>query len=102
MQVVLWSPTEIVICYTSVHQRTGIAYKYTKDSIHPYHILTCCVVFLDCMAEVKRVGAQVVVIATAQSKQQLQKDLLQARGKHVFEKVLEIAPPSLVSIIIRG
>lgn len=99
MQVVLWSPTEIVICCTSVQQRTGIAYM---DSIHLYHILTCCVVFLDCMAEVKRVGAQVVVIATAQSKQQLQKDLLQARGKHVFEKVLEIAPPSLVSIIIRG
>lgn len=43
-------------------------------------------------------GAQVVVIATAQNKQQLNKDLLQSRGVHVFEKILEIDSPGLVCV----
>lgn len=55
-------------------------------------------VFLDCMGKLQREGAQVLVIATAQSKQQLLKDVVLSRGQHIFKKVLEIAPPTLVSI----
>ena len=42
--------------------------------------------------------AQVVVIATSQNRQQLNKALLQSRGAHVFDKTLEITPPTLVSM----
>ena len=59
-------------------------------------------VFLDCMAKVQRECAQVLVIATAQSKQQLLKDVVPSRGQHTFEKVLEIAPPTLVSISLEA
>lgn len=51
------------------------------------------------MAKVQRERAQVLVIATAQSKQQLLKDIVVSRGQHVFEEILEIAPPTLVSSI---
>ena len=59
-------------------------------------------VFLDCMAKVQREGAQVLVITTAQSKQQLLKDVVISRGQHIFKKVLEIAPPTLVSISLEA
>ena len=59
-------------------------------------------VFLDCMAKVQREGAQVLVIATAQSKEQLLKDVVISRGQHIFKKVLEIAPPTLVSISLEA
>lgn len=54
------------------------------------------------MAKVQRERAQVLVIATAQSKQQLLKDVVVSRGQHVFEKILEIAPPTLVSISLEA
>ena len=59
-------------------------------------------VFLDCMGKLQREGAQVLVIATAQSKQQLLKDVVLSRGQHIFKKVLEIAPPTLVSYSFRS
>ena len=57
-------------------------------------------VLLDLIEDVDHSEAQVVIIATAQNKQQLNKDLLQSRGVHVFEKILEINPPSLVCIVV--
>ena len=48
---------------------------------------------------IHRKEARVVVIATSQNRQQLNKALLQSRGTHVFDKTLEITPPTLVSII---
>ena len=54
------------------------------------------------MAKVQRERAQVLVIATAQSKQQLLKDVVVSRGQHVFEKILEIAPPTLVSLSLEA
>ena len=40
-------------------------------------------------------GAKVVIMATAHSRQQLHRNLLHSKGDHVFEKVIEIVPPSL-------
>ena len=54
------------------------------------------------MAKVQRERAQVLVIATAQSKQQLLKDVVVSRGQHVFEKILEISPPTLVSLSLEA
>ena len=48
------------------------------------------------MSELRRKAAQVVVIATAESKQNVHLELLQSKGEHAFENILEIAPPSLV------
>ena len=66
----------------------------------------CCsfqlVVLLDLFELVQQQEARVVLIATAQNKQQLNSDLLQSRGVHVFEKILEIKPPTLVSRIAIG
>lgn len=50
------------------------------------------------MSELHRKAAQVVVIATAESKQKVHLELLQSKGEHVFENFLEIAPPSLVRV----
>ncbi len=54
-------------------------------------------VLLGLLERIQHKKAQVVVIATAQNKQQLNSDLLQSRGMHIFEKTLEITSPTLVS-----
>ena len=58
--------------------------------------LSLFLVLLDLMSEFRRKAARVVVIATATSKQNVHLDLLQSMGEHVFERILEIAPPNLV------
>jgi hypothetical protein len=52
---------------------------------------------LDQLSLLDRTQARVVVMATARCRDSLHPMLLQSRGRHVFEKVLEIAPPDLVS-----
>ena len=47
--------------------------------------------------EVRIKKHKVVVIATAQTKQHLHPNLLQARGEHIFEQIIEIGAPSVVS-----
>ncbi len=54
-------------------------------------------VLRDILEEAKRQGAQILVVATAPNKHQLNKDLLASQGRMTFDKVLEIQPPSLVS-----
>ena len=48
---------------------------------------------------VKERELNVVVIATAASKQLLHASLLQSKGKHVFSVVVELPPPDLVHSI---
>ncbi len=57
-------------------------------------------VLLGLLDRVRHKKAQIVVIATAQNKQQLNSDLLQSRGSHIFEKMLEITSPTLVSLLV--
>ena len=40
---------------------------------------------------------QVLVIATARNKLELNRELLTSQGTHTFDRVLEIEPPTLVS-----
>ena len=47
--------------------------------------------------EVRRKKHKVIVIATAQTQQHLHPNLLQARGEHIFEHIIEIGAPSVVS-----
>ena len=54
-------------------------------------------VFLNLLQEVRSVSAQVVVIATVWYRNHLNQFLLQSRGFHVFDKTLELHPPTLVS-----
>ncbi len=53
-------------------------------------------VLLDLLLKLQISRKKVVVIATARSRQHLHPDLLQSRGDHIFDHVLEIAPPTLV------
>ena len=64
--------------------------------IEPLKMFFLSVVLLDIMSEHRRKAAQVVVIATAESRQNVHLELLQSKGEHAFENILEIAPPSLV------
>ena len=84
---------------------TCISCNYSSICTVRFHPAICVcpgLVFLDCMAKVQRERAQVLVIATAQSKQQLLKDVVVSRGQHVFEKILEISPPTLVSLSLEA
>ena len=49
----------------------------------------------------RSVSAQVVVIATVWYKNHLNQYLLQSRGLHVFDKTLELHPPTLVCATIK-
>ena len=49
------------------------------------------------MSKLRSDRSLVAVLATARSRQELHASLLQCRGGHIFDKVLEITPPSLVS-----
>ena len=53
-------------------------------------------VFLNLLQEVRSVSAQVIVIATVWYKNHLNQYLLQSRGFHVFDRTLELHPPTLV------
>lgn len=53
-------------------------------------------VFLNLLQEVRSVSAQVVVIATVWYRNHLNQYLLQSRGFHVFDKTLELHPPTMV------
>lgn len=55
-------------------------------------------VFRDLLREARCRQAQVLVIATARNKQELNRELLTSPGTHTFDRVLEIKPPALVSI----
>ena len=52
---------------------------------------------LDQLSAVDQAAGKVVVIATTRCRQDLHQLLLQSRGSHVFEQVMEILPPDLVS-----
>lgn len=54
-------------------------------------------VFRDLLREARCQEAQVLVIATARNKQELNRELLTSQGTHTFDRVLEIEPPTLVS-----
>lgn len=53
-------------------------------------------VLLNFLSNVKERELNVVVIATAASKQLLHTSLLQSKGKHVFSVVVELPPPDLI------
>ena len=54
-------------------------------------------VFRDILRVARCQEAQVLVIATARNKQELNRELLTSQGTHTFDRVLEIEPPTLVS-----
>lgn len=54
-------------------------------------------VFRDLLGWVRSKKAHVVLVATARNRQQLNRELLTSQGRHTFDRVLEIQPPSLVS-----
>ena len=54
-------------------------------------------VFRDILRVARGQEAQVLVIATARNKQELNRELLTSQGTHTFDRVLEIEPPTLVS-----
>ena len=57
---------------------------------------------LDQLCVIDQMDAAVAIIATIRCKEDLHPLLLQSRGNHVFEKVLEIQPPNLVSGLFRA
>lgn len=59
-------------------------------------------VLRDLLGAARRRGAQIFVVASAQNKQQLNKDLLSSQGRQTFDSFLEIQPPSLVGLINWG
>ena len=56
-----------------------------------------CSALLDQLNRLDQTAVRVVVIAITASRGDLHPLLLQSRGYHVFEEVLEIQPPDLVS-----
>ena len=52
-------------------------------------------ILIEYLMEVKRKKHKVIVIATAQTQQHLHPNLLQARGEHIFEHIIEIGAPSV-------
>lgn len=57
-------------------------------------------VFWDILCTARKTGVQMLVVASAQNQQQINKDLLTSQGRQAFDKILEIKPPSLVSLPI--
>ena len=53
-------------------------------------------VILEFLTEFQKEQVAVVVIATAESKATVHPLLLQSRGRHIFDKIIEISPPTLV------
>jgi len=56
----------------------------------------------DLLIEEIKYGSSVIVMATAQSTTSLNAALLPSRGSHVFRKIIEISPPTLVSPCLRS
>lgn len=54
-------------------------------------------VILEFLTDLYKQQLAVVVIATAESRATVHPLLLQSRGKHMFDKIIEIAPPTLVT-----
>ena len=46
----------------------------------------------------RKKGAQMLIVATAQNQHQINKELLTSQGRQTFDMILEIQPPSLVSL----
>ena len=64
--------------------------------------LLSLLVVQDLITEEIKYGSSVVVMATAQSTTSLNAALLPSRGSHVFRKIIEIFPPTLVSVCVRA